>query len=257
MKNTTKTKLWAAGWIILGLVFLVLPFILDYILDSIGHPELSNNIIILLINNIFPALATIAFLSGAWEMLSKRSFAKEVLELSKVSDNYINSGIIHVYKDFTEIDWKELFRDSKKVTCFFTYAYSWRSNNRAALDMLKKQKTDVTIVLPDYNNNEIVDALNNDFKYAKYAEPNSENASKDVKNLIKEAEEFFIDFGATVKLYDGNIKSTYYLVDDMCVFAPFKHSNKKSSVPAILCKESGSLFEFCERDMASIIEVSH
>ena len=54
MKNTTKTKFWAALWIIIGLVLLIVPFLLDYIIDSIGQPEWSNNIIILLINNIFP-----------------------------------------------------------------------------------------------------------------------------------------------------------------------------------------------------------
>lgn len=257
MKNSTKTKLWAAGWIILGLFLLFVPFLLDYIIESIGKPELSSNIIILFINNIFPALATIAFLSGAWEMLNKRSFAKEVLELSKVSSNYIDSGIIHVYKEFTEIDWKEMFQVSKKIVCFFTYAYSWRSNNRTALDMLKKQKTDLTIILPDYNNNGIVDALNYDFKYGKYAEPNSENANKDVANLIREAEEYFLNFGATVKLYEGNIRSTYYLIDDLCVLSPFKHGGKKSSVPAIVCKEGGYLFDFCQRDIKAILEESH
>mgnify|MGYP003298955964 CR=1 FL=1 len=123
--------------------------------------------------------------------------------------------------------------------------------------MLKNQGTDVTIILPDYNNSQIVDALNNDFKYAKYAKKDSENATKDVKNLIKEAEEYFTDFGASVKLYNGNIKSTYYVVDDKCIFAPFKHGSKKSSVPAILCKEGGSLFEFCKRDITSILEESH
>ena len=66
MKNSTKTKLWAAGWIIFGLFLLFVPFLLDYIIGSIGKPELSSNIIILFINNIFQALATIAFLSGAW-----------------------------------------------------------------------------------------------------------------------------------------------------------------------------------------------
>lgn len=257
MNNATKTKLFVLGWVIIGLILLSVPFFLDYFLESIGASEASDNIIILFINNISPALATIAFLSGAWEAHSKRSFAKEVLELSNVSDNYIDSGILHVYKEFSEIDWKDLFLNSKRVMCFFTYAYSWRSNNRTALNILKEQGTEVTIILPNYNNDQIVDALNNDFKYAKYTDSNSENASKDVKNLIKDAEEYFLDFGATVKLYDGNIKSTYYLIDNKCIFAPFKHGCKKSTVPAILCENGGTFFEFCKRDIASIIEASH
>lgn len=256
MKNTTRTKLWAALWIIVGLVFLLIPFGIDSYCDLTEQSEMANNTIIIIIKNISSALATIAFFSGAWEILSKKSFAKEVLELSNVSINYIDSGIVCVYKEFTDIDWKVLFKDSKNVICFFTYAYSWRSNNRTSLNMLKEQGTKITIILPNYNNDRIVDTLNQDFKYGKYAQSGQDGASKDVKDLIREAEEFFKNLGATVKLYNGNIKTTYYLVDDKCIMAPFKHGGKKSSVPAILCKEGGALFDFCYKDIKSIIEES-
>lgn len=257
MKNTTKTKLWAALWIIVGLVFLLIPFGIDSYCDLTKQSEMTNETIIIIIKNIFSSLATIAFFSGAWEMLSKKSFAKEVLELSNVSTNYIDSGIVHVYKEFTDIDWKVLFKDSKNVICFFTYAYSWRSNNRSSLNMLKEQGTNISIILPNYNNDSIVDALNQDFKYGKYAQSGQDGASKDVKDLIREAEVYFKNFGATVKLYNGNIKTTYYLVDDKCIMVPFKHGGKKSSVPAILCKEGGALFDFCRKDIDSIIEESN
>lgn len=257
MKNTTKTKLWAAIWIVIGLVFLIIPFGIDSLLVSIEQPEKSNTTFIIILKNIFSSLAIIAFFSGAWEILSKKSFAKEVLELSNVSANYIDSGIMHVYKEFTDIDWKVLFKDSKNVICFFTYAYSWRSNNRSALNMLKEQGTSITIILPNYNNDSVVDTLNQDFKYGKYAQSGEDGISKDVKNLIQEAETYFKNFGATVKLYNGNIKTTYYLVDNKCIMAPFKHGGKKSSVPAILCKEGGTLFDFCRKDIDSIIEESN
>ena len=133
---------------------------------------------------------------------------------------------MHVYKEFTDIDWKVLFKDSKNVICFFTYAYSWRSNNRSALNMLKEQGTSITIILPNYNNDSVVDALNQDFKYGKYAQSGEDGISKEVKNLIQEAETYFKNFGATVKLYNGNIKTTYYLVDNKCIMAPFKHGEK-------------------------------
>lgn len=257
MKNTTKTKLWASKWCIVGLVFFIIPFVVDYVLDTVDCSIGTDNLFIVLINNIFPAISTICFFSGAWEILNKRSFAKEVLELSNVSENYIESGITHVYKEFTEIDWKTLFKGAKKVTFFFTYAYSWRSNNRTAIDLLKEQKTEITIILPDYNDAGIVNALNYDFKYASYAEEGSGNETKDVRDLIKESETYYKKIGASVKLYSGNIRSTYYFIDDVCIFAPFKHGGKKSSVPAIKCKKGGTFYSFCERDLSAIIEESH
>lgn len=256
MKNTTKTKLWTAIWIIVGILLITFPFVLDYILDTICVCDHDNNIFVIIINSIFPSLATIAFFSGAWEVLSKKSLAEEVLELSDVADNYIDSGIEHVYKEFTEIEWKKLFKGSKRVVCFFAYAYSWRSENRSALNMLKEQKTNITIILPDYKNDDIINVLNHDFKYAEYALPDSEDATKDVKNFIMDAENFYKKFGANVKLYSGYIKSSYYLIDNKCIIAPFNHGHNKSDVPAILCKEGGTFFEFCIKDIDAIINES-
>lgn len=255
MKNTCKTKLKAAFWVVVGLVFLTIPFWINYFLVSFGFEEHSNNLYILLINNVFPSLATMAFMSGAWEALNKKSFAKEVLELSQVSDNYVKSGIIHVYNEFTDIDWMGLFKNAHKVVFFFTYAYSWRSNNRTALKLLEEQKTDITVILPDYTDDKIVDSLDRHFHYGQHFRLES-HANKSTKELIADAQQFFEGMGATVKLYSGDIKSTYYLIDDKCVFAPFKHGQSKTSVPAILCKDDGTFFDFCKKDIDALIKES-
>ena len=133
LKNTTKTRLSVAIWCIIGLALLSCPFIINYFLEYFDKHELGNNLLFIIINNVFPALATIAFFSGAWEAHSKRAFAKEVLELAGVSDNYVESGIQNVYKEFTDINWNELLSNAKNAVFFFSYAYSWRSNNRTAL----------------------------------------------------------------------------------------------------------------------------
>ena len=142
--NTTKTKLSVAIWCIIGLALLSLPFIINYFLVYFHKQELGNNLLFIIINNVLPALATIAFFSGAWEAHSKRAFAKEVLELAGISNNYIESGIQNVYKEFTDINWNELLLNTKNAVFFFTYAYSWRSNNRTALKAAHEQGTKIT-----------------------------------------------------------------------------------------------------------------
>lgn len=254
-KNTTKTCLAVARWGIVGLILLLFTVLLNYFIE-INHPERSRSFLIILANNVLPALATMAFLSGAWEAYSKRAFAREVLELAHVSENYVQSGIIHVYKEFTDINWNELFIGAKEAVFFFTYAYSWRSNNRTALKLLQEQGTKITIILPDYANKEITDALDLDFHYGAHADENSKEKDKSSCQLIEEAIEFFEKMNADILLYPGNIKSTYYRIDDKCIYAPFKHSKEKSSVPAFLCDSSGTLFNFCQRDIDSIIKQS-
>lgn len=251
MNNSSNTKVKALKWAIVGVLLIGIPFVLDYLVDVCDWDK--NNLFIIAANNIFPALGTICLLSFAWEIWSKRSFAKEVLELSDVSDNYIESGIKTVYRDFSKINWDELFNGAKEVTCVFTYAYTWRNNNRSALEMLQSQGTKVTIILPDYRDNEIVESLNKDFSYDKYAkEENSKEANKNVKNLIEETKQYFESKNATIILYKGRFKSTYYLIDDYCVMAPFNHGNNKPCVPAILCEKDGILYEFCKNDIEAI-----
>lgn len=254
--NTTKTKLSVAIWCLIGLALLSLPFIINYFLVYFHKQELGNNLLFIIINNVLPALATIAFFSGAWEAHSKRAFAKEVLELAGISNNYIESGIQNVYKEFTDINWNELLLNTKNAVFFFTYAYSWRSNNRTALKAAHEQGTKITVILPDYKSKTITDALDMDFHYGAYAFEGSEDKNKSSAQLIKDAAEFFLKLNATVMIYHGNIKTTYYLMDDKCIYAPFKHSKEKSSVPSILCCENGSFFEFCKRDIKSIIAQS-
>lgn len=255
-KNTTKTHLSIAVWCIIGLVLLLLTFWLNYFLELIGKPEWNKSVFVIIANNVLPSLATIAFLSGAWEAHSKRAFAKEVLELAGVSNNYVESGIQNVYKEFTDINWNELLSKTQNAVFFFTYAYSWRSNNRTALKAAHEQGTKITVILPDYKSKIITDALDMDFHYGAYATEGSEDKNKSSAQLIKEAAEYFLKLDATVLIYPGNIKTTYYLMDDKCIYAPFKHSKEKSSVPSILCCEGGTFFEFCKRDIESIIEQS-
>ena len=256
MKNSEKTKIQALKWCIAGLILMLVPFIGNYLLLSLNLNEYTNNLIVLIINNLCTTLAIGAFISGAWEALNKKSFAEEILELSQVSDNYIKSGIIHVYEEFTDIDWRKLFKKAKKVVFFFTYGYSWRSNNRTALKMLQEQGTDITVILPNYKDESIIDSLDRNFNYGRYSHgPISEN-NKTTKTLIIEAKEYFENLGATILLYSGDIKSTYYLIDDKCVIAPFKHGATKISVPAILCQKEGTMFNFCKSDIDALLKES-
>lgn len=255
-KNTTKTRFAVALWVIGGLILLFLAVLLNYLIEISNHPEWNKSFFVIIANNVLPALATIAFLSGAWEARSKRAFAREVLELAHVSDNYIQSGIKYVYKEFTDITWDDLFIGAKEVVFFFTYAYSWRNNNRTALKLLQKQGTKITVIMPDYTNEKITDALDMDFHYGEHADRQSKEKDKNSRKLIEEAKEYYEKIGANLLFYPGNIKSTYYMIDDKCIYAPFKHSEEKSNVPAFLCVEGGTLFEFCKKDLESIIKQS-
>jgi hypothetical protein len=242
-----KTYCRAAIFAIIGMILLISVFLINYLCPG------STNIIVLIYINTASAVASIMLISGVWEVKSKRSFAEEVLELSEVSDSYIKSGITSVYKDFNDINWENFFKSAKKVTIFLTYGHSWRSRNRNALKMLKNRGVEMTVVLPNYKDSALIDALDKDFRYSCFSDDKSFSKAS-TSERIREAEKDFKALGATVLFYSSHIRSTYYFADDRCIFAPFKHGKEKLCVPAVLCQNGGSFFEFCKNDMDNILK---
>ena len=250
-KNRSKTWIRALSCVILLLIGVIAAVAIDYFWGDI------ENIWVAIMFELAFTVITVFGVSGLWEVLGKRAFAEEVLELAGVASDIQKSGIIAFYENFTDIKWSEIFDGAKKVSLMFTYAYSWRSNNRQELkDISAKKGSQLIVVLPDYKISEVCDMCDRDFLYGKYAEEGSENAQKSTESEIKKAIEDLKKLNANVYLYQGNLKTTYYFFDDKCIIAPFKHGKDKYCVPAILCREGGTLYEFCKKDLEQAIKKS-
>ena len=252
--NSTKTKLRAALFLISCLICLLGNFALVYC-QSLGC--IKENIFYLIAINVLPAIASILGVSAVWEAFSKRSFAKEIIELNKVSNSYEKSGIIAVYDAFSEINWEEKFKYAKEVTIFFSYGSSWRSENRKSLQHLKKSNAKINVIFPNYKDDDIINNLNRRFQFSEYAKKDSAYKNKSVRSEIEQAiQDFENKYKAKIFLYDGTIVSSYYLIDETCIFAPFHHSKEQLTVPAIECKKGGTWFTYCENDIKEIMKNS-
>lgn len=247
MKNSTRTKLLSSAFIIICLALIIIGLLINDLW------VVENNIYKSILLTVCSTAASIFGLSAAWEIVCKRSFSREILNLGGVTDNYINSGIEHVYERFKDINWQIELRGVKDFTIFLSYGYTWRNYNRQILETVGKN-ANFTVILPDYRNSEIVNQLEKRFYTGKYPIENEPKSS--LADAIKTAVYDFKSMGATVKLYDGTICSTYYLIDNKCIFAPFKHDTKKIDVPAIKCTNGGKFFEFCKNDINAINIVS-
>ena len=250
-KNRSTTWIRALIYIIILLVGIIVAVAIDYFFDDI------ENIWVAIGFELAFTLITVFGVSGLWEVLGKRAFAEEVLELAGIASDLQKSGIIGFYEKFTDIKWNEIFDGAKEVSLMFTYAYSWRNNNRQELkDVNDRKDSQLIVLLPDYKISKVCDMCDRDFSYGKYAGKGSENAKKKTASEIKKAIEDFKKLNAKIYLYPGNLKTTYYFFDDKCIVAPFKHGKDKYCVPAILCKEGGSLYEFCKKDLEQAIDKS-
>lgn len=130
--------------------------------------------------------------------------------------------------------------------------------------MIKRGGT-LTVILPDFNVDTIMDSLDYSFKYGKYSLSDrgnavdvkeNENSKLSVRARIKEAADTYIHLGAKVYLYKGDIRTTYYLFDHTCVFAPFNHCKTKQFVPGIMAESGKCFYEFCKLDIDEILQQS-
>ena len=202
--------------------------------------------------NLISTVAALLGVSIVWELMCKNSFAREILNLGKVTDNYIDSGIEHVYERFKEIDWNIELRDVKELTIFITYGSTWRNYNRYLINN-KDKKNKFTVILPNFNNKNLIDELDRRFCYGNYCDVSEKSI---VSKLIKDAAQDFKQMGWKVKLYDGTICTSYYLYGEKCICAPFKHDVEKSDVPAIKSSKGGTYYEFCKKDIDSLFATS-
>lgn len=245
MKNNVRTKLLSLIFVCCCLLLLVIAFLVNYFWTVQG------NIVKDLITNICISVASILGLSAAWEIVCKRSFAREVLELSNVSNNYIDSGIVHVYKSFKNIEWEKELDGVKNFTVFLCYGYTWRRQNEKILEYFAG-KNNFIVVLPNYMDAKLVDELDRRFSYGIYSSKSNEHQSVMIK--IEDAAKAFSKMGAEVKLHTGTLCSSYYFMDEKCIFVPYRNCIEQIDVPAIKSNSDGSFFAFCTNDMKRILE---
>ena len=79
-----------------------------------------------------------------WELLGKRSFAREILETARTSADYETSGLARVGTNYLEDpDWEDLFRNVEQLDInveqldiFVAYASTWRNLHLNRLHVL-------------------------------------------------------------------------------------------------------------------------
>ena len=239
-----KRKIWilAGIFIIAGLVCLLGSAHINTYTDTA-----QNEFFIL--NNILLSLANILLFTGAWNALHSAPTTEEILEAAQLPESFQDSGIVKIYETFTEIEW------SKHFVFFFTYASNFTNKNLRYLEKLKNKKKAITVIVPDYNNDTMMDFFDRSFRYGKYSE-NPQSPLNSTKNRILETISVYKGMNAEIFLFPGEIKSTYYFFDDICVYAPFNHCKDRKYVPAIVSEKGGKWYEFCKMDINDIIKQS-
>lgn len=181
-----------------------------------------------------------------WELIGKKSFAKDVLHLAKISTNITNSGIVYYYNNFRDINWGEELEHVNKLVLVFSYNATWYNNNLQIIKNIIENQGEIIVYLPDYSNESVKEYLS--FRFFTYPE--------DIEKKILEAIDFFKKVKAKIYLYNGTFQSSYYLYDKNAIMSVYHHKKERDVVPAFKTTLGGNLFSYIQKEIKTIHEQS-
>lgn len=178
------------------------------------------------------------------------TFCEEVKEAirSCKNGNYglIRSGMFHEFAD----DISSALVQSKNVTLFFIHSRSWRENNHNAIIrfLKKKDSKKLTVYLPDFLNEFLMNSFKHNFSDGKY-----------IPGLIEDAVGFFVDlkdnFPGKVEIFLYNFYPTYsfYMFDKITIVALYPTTDRKKNVPTMMINNISEYYQFVMDD-CSVLE---
>ncbi|MFC7811399.1 MULTISPECIES: hypothetical protein [Streptomyces] len=246
----TNLKYWllASGGLAAGLGLLYVSG-LSWSEDHKSFGVLANQLGGLLIASV--ALATL------WDLVGRRSFFREMLEVLELKHDVHSSGLESIGTDYRKVvDWDDRLNSAKNLDIFAAWATTWRNNNQTNLQQLASRNgAKIRVCLPDPNDNTCVKSLAARFNLSQ----------GDVRTRLNDAIEGYKKFDANgsrtgrVEIWTTPVFRAFsaYRIDDQFVVTLYHHKdNRSGSFPAFMCRKGGSLFAFFEEDLEGVLGAS-
>jgi hypothetical protein len=209
-------------------------------------------------------LVVAALIQVVWEFYGKTVFLEETLREYSVSQELHRAGITKYTNDFDKcIDWDNALTETKHFDAFFSYAHHWRGSHNIALNaLMKREKVEIQIVLPDLTNPDVVRTLSLRYIDEVTGDPMAE---EEVVRRIQEALDFYYTRKQQNTSPDANIKIylspqpllySYYRFDEFSIATFFKHEPGIGGVPTFIFDNEGSMGEFFSSDFKTIVDLS-
>ncbi len=175
---------------------------------------------------------------------------KEAIESCKLN----NYGLIKygMFQEFAnEISFA--LTHSENATLYFIHSRSWRENNHnAIIDFLQnKNSNKLTVFLPDFLNQELMNSFRDNFSDGKH-----------IPNLIEDAVEFFLELKddypekVDVRLYSFYPTYSFYMFDKTTIFALYPTTDRKKNVPTFMINNASEFYRFVLDDCLALKNTS-
>ncbi|MEV7613799.1 hypothetical protein [Streptomyces sp. NPDC089799] len=248
-RRVTSLKYWliAASGLGVGLIFLYVSGI-SWFDQHKGAAAFLNQL-----GGLIGASVALAVL---WELVGRRSFFQEMLEVLHVKNDVDSAGLAAIGTDYSRvIDWEHRLDSAKRLDIFAAWATTWRNTHQTRLTRIaNRPDAKIRVCLPDPADQDCVRSLATRF-----------NMTEDrVRSKLNEAIDGYKSLdGPTasgrIEIYLSPVfrAFTAYRVDDTFVVSLYHHKdNRSGTVPSFSCHRGGSLYEFFEEDLEGVLNVS-
>ncbi|MEU3481344.1 hypothetical protein ACI2LO_26505 [Streptomyces sp. NPDC033754] len=208
-----------------------------------------------LINQVGGLLIASVALATLWDLVGRRSFFREMLDVLKLKQDVHESGLESIGTDYRNVvNWDECLGSAKNLDIFAAWATTWRNSNQTNLQRLASRPDGrIRVVLPDPNDNTCVRTLAARFNISQ----------ADVRTKLNESIEGYKKFDGNgsstgrVEIYTTPVYRAFtaYRIDNQFVVTLYHHKdNRSGSFPALTCRQGGSLFAFFEEDLEGVLD---
>lgn len=252
MKDSAKTAAFQFAVAILGGLLLL---VVSWLGPSWSWPDWLST----LVGNLgaFVLAGVAGSILFSWYMNAQ--LIREVLGNARAVDLVQRVGLeALVTTSFSRLAWSEILSGVTELTVFVAYARTWRHSNIDLLrDILRSESSKITIMLPNYTDPSIVEALAT--RFTSTAAAGETIAPADVAQRIRTAAQEFLDLAAersaggtvSVKLVGVAPVESFYITPSTAVLATFAH--RRQYPPIMLqARSGGELYEYISNECAAV-----
>lgn len=174
---------------------------------------------------------------------------------AKLAADIQDAGLLRIGTNYlNELEWQELFAGVRQLDIFVAYGQTWRNLHARHLhDLAARPHSRIRVFLPDPADETTIDLLADRFNITRDEMRRRIEATRTDYELLRRPD------GADVEILyrPGDRLYSFYRLDDVAVLGLYSHSrNRIPSIPVLVCRAPGSLYQFIADELPNIEQQS-
>ncbi|WP_285688940.1 hypothetical protein [Actinoplanes sp. NBRC 103695] len=173
----------------------------------------------------------------------------------KLANDINDAGLLRIGSSYlNELEWEELFSEIRELDIFVAYAQTWRNLHARHLhNLASRPGSRIRVFLPDPDDQSTIITLADRFAVS------TEELRRRITATHDDFKDLRIAGGADIEIRyrPGDRLYSFYRLDNVAVVGFYSHSrNRIPSIPVLVCRAPGSIFQFITDELVNIEQQS-